>query len=503
MSIRKGTILLTGGPQDISSKEDKANKVTSVSESSTDLEYPSAGALYRALLEKQNNLISGTNIKTINGESLLGSGNIEINGGGGSFDPYAYNIQTKQTLDLTNYSSDYFYPVTWDPTLAFVSLDIRSQRFGAASPYNQNRLSASISAMGYSDTPKTINVYESAQYDENEITIYGIYTGNTYGTNCVYLRGGIVYETNCNVTLTPHQSEYSYGSEDATEVFPIMTSSYTFVTTASNITKVWDAIGWKGYGYTSRGFQSATAIVGKSLKVNSDTDLTISGSSSGEVNFETIFGSSYVFDKLIKSNGNIMSGGKIYAKTFERNTTDTWMPVINNGYFDFTLRKLATNVVHTNHPTDQDCLATLSFLSFWNGAYASDGNSNLSRCASGEIASKEYVNAQPVLWEGVYYMSANQTVNLSQTISSQKTGIVLIFGAYSNGTAQHYNHTCYFIPKTFITYWSGDGVMIPMGGSEGVAGSKYVYVSDDKITGNAQNETTNNKKWVLTQVIGV
>ena len=110
MSIRKGDILLTGGPQDISSKEDKSNKVTSVSESSTDLEYPSAGALYRALLEKQNNLISGTNIKTINGESLLGSGNIEVSGGG-SFDPYAYNIQTKQTLDLTNFSSDYFYPL--------------------------------------------------------------------------------------------------------------------------------------------------------------------------------------------------------------------------------------------------------------------------------------------------------------------------------------------------------------------------------------------------------
>ena len=315
MSIRKGDILLTGGPQDISSKEDKANKVTSVSESSTDLEYPSAGALYRALLEKQNNLISGTNIKTINGESLLGSGNIEVSGGG-SFDPYAYNIQTKQTLDLTNFSSDYFYPVSWGPTLAFVSLDIRSPGLGAANPYNQNRLSASISSMGYSDTPKTINVYESAQYDENEITIYGIYTGNTYGANCVYLRGGLVYEANCNVTLTPHQYEYRHGSGDSTEVFPIMDSSYNFVTTASNIAKVWDAVGWKGYGYTSRGFQSGTAIVGRTLKVNGDTDLTISGPSSGKVNFETIFGSGYVFDKPIKSNGDIISGGNVVADGF-------------------------------------------------------------------------------------------------------------------------------------------------------------------------------------------
>ena len=33
---------------------------------------------------KQDKLISGSNIKTVNGQSLLGSGNITISGGGGS-----------------------------------------------------------------------------------------------------------------------------------------------------------------------------------------------------------------------------------------------------------------------------------------------------------------------------------------------------------------------------------------------------------------------------------
>lgn len=32
---------------------------------------------------KQDTLVSGTNIKTINGQSVLGSGDIEIVGGGG------------------------------------------------------------------------------------------------------------------------------------------------------------------------------------------------------------------------------------------------------------------------------------------------------------------------------------------------------------------------------------------------------------------------------------
>lgn len=47
-------------------------------------------AVANALKEKQDALVSGENIKTVNGQSLLGKGNIEIQGGtggGGSVDP--------------------------------------------------------------------------------------------------------------------------------------------------------------------------------------------------------------------------------------------------------------------------------------------------------------------------------------------------------------------------------------------------------------------------------
>ena len=43
-------------------------------------------AITQAISGKQDTLISGTNIKTINNESLLGSGNIVIQGGGGTVD---------------------------------------------------------------------------------------------------------------------------------------------------------------------------------------------------------------------------------------------------------------------------------------------------------------------------------------------------------------------------------------------------------------------------------
>ena len=43
---------------------------------------PQTGAVYAALQEKQDTLVSGTNIKTINGQSILGEGNLTIQGGG-------------------------------------------------------------------------------------------------------------------------------------------------------------------------------------------------------------------------------------------------------------------------------------------------------------------------------------------------------------------------------------------------------------------------------------
>lgn len=40
-----------------------------------------------SLTAKQNTLISGTNIKTLNGQSILGSGDMTISGGGGMTQP--------------------------------------------------------------------------------------------------------------------------------------------------------------------------------------------------------------------------------------------------------------------------------------------------------------------------------------------------------------------------------------------------------------------------------
>ena len=51
-----------------------------------------------AIKGKQDNLVSGTNIKTINSQSLLGSGNIVISGGGGGGVQNVYIQETQPTI---------------------------------------------------------------------------------------------------------------------------------------------------------------------------------------------------------------------------------------------------------------------------------------------------------------------------------------------------------------------------------------------------------------------
>lgn len=65
----------------VAGKEDSSNKVTRWQATTDDTHYPSEKLVKDSLDAKQNTLVSGATIKTINNESLLGSGNITIQGG--------------------------------------------------------------------------------------------------------------------------------------------------------------------------------------------------------------------------------------------------------------------------------------------------------------------------------------------------------------------------------------------------------------------------------------
>lgn len=54
-----------------------------------------------------------------------------------------------------------------------------------------------------------------------------------------------------------------------------------------------------------------------------------------------------------------------------------------------------------------------------------------------------------------------------------------------------------------MQFFNGGGVFIPMGGTSGTAGWKYIYIYDDRLEGNDNNASSGNDGFVLSQVIGV
>ncbi len=119
-----------------------------------------------------------------------------------------------------------------------------------------------------------------------------------------------------------------------------------------------------------------------------------------------------------------------------------------------------------------------------------------------------------VLWTGGYYMTASHTITLSEKVSQQPSGIVLVFSRYSGGEAQNYHWNEFFVSKEWVRRHPGTGhsFLMTNDGLFSIMASKYLYIHDDKIGGNDVNGesgtgtsgiTYNNAGFVLRYVIGV
>lgn len=126
----------------------------------------------------------------------------------------------------------------------------------------------------------------------------------------------------------------------------------------------------------------------------------------------------------------------------------------------------------------------------------------------------EFTGKNKVLWSGGWYMTSGHTATLSESISSQANGIVLVFSRYSSSTAQNYNFNTIFIPKSQVANHSGAGhsFIMTTDGTFSVMASKYLYINDTSIVGNDNNDKTGtgasgivytNNGFVLRYVIGV
>lgn len=120
-----------------------------------------------------------------------------------------------------------------------------------------------------------------------------------------------------------------------------------------------------------------------------------------------------------------------------------------------------------------------------------------------------------VLWGGDLtsgmYMTAGHTANLSEAVSAQRHGIVLVFSAYESSTDTNYSWQCFFVPKQLVALSTSGHTFVLGRGKFSRTGTKYLYIYDTYITGHADNNLTGtangityaNNKFVLRYVIGV
>lgn len=142
----------------------------------------------------------------------------------------------------------------------------------------------------------------------------------------------------------------------------------------------------------------------------------------------------------------------------------------------------------------------------WN--YGSWWKSSLTPTASDKV-----YHEQNVLWSGAYFMNGSQTITLSEAISAQPNGIELVFSEYYDGAYSNTAFHTFSISKYVVSKHGGVGHCIQLSTSNlAYFATKYLYISDTKIVGHANNELTGSStcgitrtcnRFVLRYVIGV
>ena len=225
-------------------------------------------------------------------------------------------------------------------------------------------------------------------------------------------------------------------------------------------------------------------------------------------------------------------GGKntaAMAISYKRSTATTWSdPVATGSDLEGSGVRLLSGTFSTDYQYDWRITVTDWFGSsstyttvMPSGAVILDLKADGKGIGVGKTSEKEGVEiAWPttfsnnrVLWSGSSDMSTGQTATLSSKVSEQTNGIVLVFSRYSSSTTQNYHFNHFFVHKSFVAAHPGAGSQFLMttDGSLSVIATKYLYINDGSITGNANNGesgtangiTYNNAGFVLRYVIGV
>lgn len=193
---------------------------------------------------------------------------------------------------------------------------------------------------------------------------------------------------------------------------------------------------------------------------------------------------------------SLTTTGKYYIGTSGTNKPGSGL----NGWLE--CKKYSTDYCHQVYTTHQGHTYTrLMSAGTWGSWRFIHGTSG-----------SQYTNK--VLWSGAYYMMASQSVTLSEAISAQPHGVVLVWCYYNSSVSAArplQGVTMFFVPKIYVAENSGFEMSFAKIDQGNNAMCKSLYISDTTITGHAKGYvdgtysgvTVKNTLWVLCRVIGV
>jgi hypothetical protein len=236
------------------------------------------------------------------------------------------------------------------------------------------------------------------------------------------------------------------------------------------------------------------------------------GSGAGSANGFRIQGTSDVDKFIVNNDGTItIPGTAITVKGAPSSNTFTQGGIILNNSDIVGVNQLVFNDEMTS---DVEAIQFPRTLTTGQTYFDASGNPDYTKFDSFRVNNGTgFVNGKPVftsdsavLWEGVYFMFGSQTVTPTKKLSQCPNGWVLVWSDYTSGVENDYDFNYTFIHKNHGAQYSGKGLYAFVGwGYAPSYTTKYVYVFDDKITGNDTNDddgaSTGRANVVLRQVL--
>jgi hypothetical protein len=309
-------------------------------DNTSDANKPVSTATQTALNAKQDTLISGTNIKTINGNSILGSGNLSISGGGGATN-LAYTASATNGIVTSDTGTSATIPAGSTTNASLMLPADKSKLDGIATGATANSTDAFLLSRANHTGSQAISTVAGLQtaLDGKEPSI-------TAGTTSQYYRGDKTFQT-------LDKSAVGLANVDNTSDLnkPISTATQTALNAKQN-TITTGTISQYFRGDLSLATLDKTAV-GLSNVANVDTTTTANITDASNKRFitdaqQTVLGNTSgtnTGDNATNTTSNTYADGKVADAITDGVTT---IAPSQNAVFDALAGKLGTVLTSTN-----------------------------------------------------------------------------------------------------------------------------------------------------------